>query len=257
MSFILESLKRAEQERQGGETPVTERFYEQSGLPDDTKRPKRYWMVGLLIGNLVVVAFLAIFLMQRWGAPQVAAPTPEEARPAIDATEQVEATVSPPEDQNRMAAATVAKPEKKETEFSKEIKTPVPKKPVPAEEPDARTTVRFGPPVVADVDDGTVAAVDVPPRVLPPPAGAGRTASGQQDPSFEPASTPSPVPPVKSEKDLETEVVSESPDARAMLSEAITDEPQWVTVPPQSTPAPTPVFLGRCCRRPSPMNPSG
>ena len=65
MSIILDSLKRAERERRVGDTPAIDTLYGEKPTTAGSPKPKKRWLAGLLLVNLVVIALLAVAPVQK------------------------------------------------------------------------------------------------------------------------------------------------------------------------------------------------
>ena len=164
MSIILDSLKRAERERRVGDTPAVDTLYEEKPASAGSPKPKRRWLAGLLLVNLVVVGLLALALYQRQPVPKAAAPQAQPTSPKAVESRDVVQPPPPPTDKELSASAAVKKgpPTPPAPEARKAPMPPDP--PAPPKETVSPGDVRFGPPVaVAEDDLKAETSIDPPP----------------------------------------------------------------------------------------------
>lgn len=235
MSIILDSLKRAERERRVGDTPASDSLYAEKPTPAGPHKPKRRWLAGLLLVNLVVIAFLAVALFQKRPAPEVAVP---QAQPAVQKAAGNEEVIQPlPPSADKVIAASAPVEDRSSDQPTPEVKKtlPAPEPSAPQKEIASPEDVRFGPPVAVTEDDLKAATIINPPSVPFIPAGktAVQPPTADADQPSAPETLARTTPPVVPAPALETEILSSPNDAQTPVPTHVDEEPQWVRVPQQ------------------------
>lgn len=256
MSIILDSLKRAERERRVGDTPAADTLYEEKPTPSGPPKPRRRWLAGLLLVNLVVVGLLAIALYQRPPAPEVAAPQAQPTTPK--AVESRDVTQPPPSSADKELSAAATVKDRPTTPPAPETKKtlPSPEPSAPPKEIASPGDVRFGPPVAVTEDDLKAGAIIDPAAVPFNPAGktAVQTATVHADQPAAPETLARTTPPAGPEPALETEILSPPNDAQAPSND-IDEEPQWISVmplrPAETSPAPPTTIVTKAAPAPA------
>ena len=219
MSYILDALKKSEEERERGEVPkLTTHLITEAG----TKRRMWPWVVGVaLFANAAV---LGVFLLPSDEPPagvrqESAAETPE-AKPAEPA--------EPTESAESKTAAAQSPPAKPKAEAPAEAKPP------PAK-PEAETPAATTPSVEPATPAVELAAAESLPQVIFPPRQAAVPAPVKAAPRSEP---PAPAP-----KETEVAAVTPTPEPAApTMPEGPQPAPvKWAPEPEPTPPEPTPV----------------
>lgn len=257
MSIILDSLKRAERERRVGDTPAIDTLYGGKPTLAGSRKPKKRWLAGLLLVNLVVIALLAVALFQKRPAPEAAAP---QAQPAAQKAAGNEEVIQPlPPSADKVLAASAPEENRSSVQPTPEVKKtlPAPEPSAPQKEIASTEDVRFGPPVAVTEDDLKAETIINPPSVPFNPAGKAvvQTATADAGQPSAPATLARTTPPVEPEPALETEILSSPNDSQAPLPANADEEPQWISVMPQrpTETSPTrPVKQERVVAAPSP-----
>jgi hypothetical protein len=241
MSFILDSLKRAEQERRQGQSGAGDPFYEENPSPAEPPKSRRLWWTALIATNLAVAVLLAVILLQRQTPPPAADPP---SKPVEQATAGVAAPppVAPPTANRQPAAPPPAEPPAP-PEVPERPATQAALRPeAPRTEETPHEEVHFGPPVAAQAEDSQSEALADEPE-MPASATPGSTVSQASGlagplPDREP-SVPKATPP-QSAPAFETEIIapprqdhtSPPPDTPETMAWIQTPQPNPVKTPP-------------------------
>lgn len=135
MSYILEALKKSDQERKLGEVPRLDTI--QRAGENETAKPARTWMVPVLLINTLSIAVLLGYLVLR---------SPEAPGPRHATEDGPASTIETP----RMAATSQESPPPTESA----VTLPLPEPEITLKEPTPTTTVS------STTDDTTIAADD-------------------------------------------------------------------------------------------------
>ena len=147
MSFILDSLKRAERERRLGEKPALYALYEENAPPARPRKTSQTWLVGVLLANLAALALVLGIVLHTRSVPDKV-PLPD--RPDRQTTAAT-AAPHPPAMPSAAPKAPAVEPQAPPFPSSSLAEPPAvevqTETTAPIEEQARSTAVRFGPPV--------------------------------------------------------------------------------------------------------------
>jgi len=262
MSFILDSLKRAEQERRQGQTGAADPFYEEKPSPAAPPRSRRLWWAALIAANLAVAVLLAVILLQRQTSSTSANPPPKPVEQATAGVTAPPPVVPPAANPEPAAPPQADPPAPSETpvgpapQAALQTQAPRPEHSPPKE-------IHFGPPVAAQAEDSH--SVDLAGEPMDPAS----TMQGSTTPLASVMAGPPPdtkpsVPkatPPQAAPALETEILASPSRDQSSHPLETPESTTWIQVP-QPSPGetasvpPKPETVAETPRQPRPMEPA-
>jgi hypothetical protein len=262
MSFILDSLKRAEQERRQGQSGAADPFYEETPSPTERPRSRRLWWAALIATNLALAVLLAVIMLQRQTPPPAANPP---SKPVVQAKAGVSAhpPVVPPAATQQPATPPQPDPPAPPEVPGKPAHQAALQPQAPRAEETPPEEVRFGPPVAAQAEDSQPEALadelEMQASAMPGSTVPRASALAGPLPDRQP-SVPKAAPP-QSAPALETEVLAPPRQDQTSPPPDTPETMGWIQVP-QPSPAetapvpPKPATVAEAPRQPRPLEPA-